>query len=65
MGLKYEPHWLKGQFSPMEFVYSHYQIKFNISRGNNDLGLQQYQKFTFQRLSYLIALESKLDIDIK
>ena len=59
MGLKYEPPWLKGQFSPMEFVYSHYQIKFNISRGNNDLGLQQYQKINFSKTFLLNCIRKQ------
>ena len=38
---------------------------FNISRENNDFGLNSFQKMKFKKKSHLNALGSKFDLDVK
>ena len=66
MGLQYERHWLKGQPRPLELIYSHCLIRFNISSENNDFGFYSIQKINFSKKNTnLNALGSKFDLDVK
>ena len=56
---------VKGQPRPLKLLYSQCLIRFNISSENNDFGLNNIQKSTFQKKSHLNALGSKFDLDIK
>ena len=56
---------VKGQPWPLELIYSHFLIRFNISSENNDFGFNSIQKINIQKNSHLNALGSKFDLDIK
>ena len=56
---------VKSQPRPLEFIYSHFLIRFNISSENNDFGFNSIQKINFSIFSNLKALESKFDLDVK
>ena len=54
--------------STLEFIYSHWLIRFNISTENNAFALTAFKKSTFQKSkkkSNLNALGSKFDLDVK
>ena len=55
----------EGQPWPLELIYSHCLIMFNISSENNDFGFNSIPKTTFQKNSHLNALGSKFDLDVK
>ena len=56
---------VKGQPWPLKLIYSHCLIRFNIWGKNNDFGFNSNQKSTFQKISHLNALGSKIDLDVK
>ena len=65
MGFQYERPKLKGQPWPLELIYSHCLILFNISSENNDFGFNSILKTTFQKISHSNALGSIFDLDFK
>ena len=63
MGLQYERPWLKDQ--PQKPMYSQFLIRLNISSKHNDIGFQSvFKKSTFQKISHLNALGSKIELDV-
>ena len=62
---QYERPWLKGQSWPLELIYSHCLIRFNISSKNKDLGFNSIQKINFSKNFHLNALGCKFDLDVK
>ena len=60
---------VKGQPWPLELIYSHCLIKFNISSENNDLGFLRTYCTVFKnstlKKSHLVVLGSNFDLAVK
>ena len=56
---------IKGQTCPLELIYSHCLIRFNISNENYVFGFNSIKNINFSKKSYLNALGSKFDFDVK
>ena len=57
---------VKGQPWPLELINGNCLIRFNISSEKNDFGFNSIKKkSSFQKISHLNALGSKLDLDVE
>ena len=56
---------VRGQPWPLEIIYTHCLITFNISSENNDSVSNSIRKSTIEICSNLNALESEFDLDVK
>ena len=56
---------VNSQPSPLELIYSHCLIRFNISSEKNVLGFHSFQKFNFSEIFHLNALGGKINLDVK
>ena len=56
---------VKGQRWPLELIYSHCLIRFNISSKNKDLGFNSIQKFYFSKKIPFKYIRCKFDLDVK